>query len=439
MKTGNTIGRGAMLAYCAYAIPLTAVTVATLSFVPPLYSQALGMPLATVGAILLAVRLIDIVLDPLIGLAVDRSVFKQQHKPWIWIALPVFLLAISLLFFPVKSMVGGPYLFVAAMLTSAAYTTALIAHQAWAAAIAPEPKVLSRLFGWREIAVILGIFGAFGATAIAEQVVGPGLIIKAAAAGSFILVAVVLSTLITSLFAPDERRHERPVHEPLSKCRDFLFSRGFIGICLGIFLLNLGWVSASVLGFFLAEQGFGMGGRYALGQVVFFLMGGLGMVLWMKMAVHFGDQATLIIASLYAAVAFSALILWAQFGTGWSYFAYMGGLGVAFGAGPYLVRSLAGAQANAYEKATGRRVRGMAFSIVTLFDKVGTGAAAGIVLPLVAWLGFDPAAEVTSRSLNILLFVGTAVPVLAFVAMAVALAVTSRGGVAWAGREAVPE
>lgn len=428
LKTEGKIGGAAMTAYCAYAVPLTAVTVATLTFVPPLYSQALGLPLAMVGAILFAVRLIDIVLDPLIGLAIDRSHFKQQHKPWIWIALPVFLVAISLLFFPVKSLVGGPYLFIAAMLTSAAYTTALIAHQAWAAAIAPNPKALSKLFGWREIAVILGIFGTFGATAVAEQFVGPGLGIKAAAAGSFILGAILLSTLITSLFAPDERRTQRHSHEPLSKHRDFLLSRGFVGVCLGILLLNLGWVSASVLGFFLAEQGFGMGGRYALGQVVFFVAGGFGMALWMKLAGRLGDKRTLMVASLYTAVAFLALILWARIGTPGAYFAYMAGLGVAFGAGPYLVRSLVGAQANAYEAQTGRRVRGMAFSIVTLFDKVGTGAAAGLVLPLVAWLGFDPTAQATAHSLKILLVVGVAAPVVSFILMAFTLRLGSKPG-----------
>lgn len=428
LKTEGKVGGVAMTAYCAYAVPLTAVTVATLSFVPPLYSQGLGLPLATVGAILFAVRLIDIILDPLIGLAIDRSHFKQQHKPWIWIALPVFLTAITLLFFPVKSLVGAPYLFIAAMLTSAAYTTALIAHQAWAAAIATEPRTLSKLFGWREIAVILGIFGTFGATAVAEQIVGPGITVKAAAAGGFILVAIVVSTLITSLFAPDERRTQRHSHEPLSKHRDFLLSRGFVGICLAILLLNLGWVSASVIGFFMAEQVFGMGGRYALGQVVFFLAGGLGMVVWMKLAGRLGDKRALIVASLYTAAAFLCLFLWGRIGTPSAYFAYMASVGLAFGSGPYLVRSLVGAQANAYEAQTGRRVRGMAFSVVTLFDKVGTGMAAGLVLPLVAWLGFNPTAQATTHSTQILLGVGVIVPVVSLCLMAVTLRLGSKPG-----------
>lgn len=428
MKNESKVGGVAMTAYCAYAVPLTAVTVATLSFVPPLYSQGLGLPLGTVGGLLLAVRLIDIVMDPLIGLAIDRSHFKQQHKPWIWIALPVFLTAISLLFFPVKALVGAPYLFVAAMLTSMAYTTALIAHQAWAAAIATEPRTLSKLFGWREVAVILGIFGTFGATAVAEQIVGPGIAVKAAAAGGFILVAIVVSTLITSLFAPDERRTQRHSHEPLAKNRDFLLSRGFVGVCLAVLLLNLGWVSASVIGFFMAEQVFGMGGRYALGQVVFFLAGGLGMVVWMKLASRLGDKRALIIASLYTAASFLCLFLWARIGTPVAYFAYMASVGLAFGSGPYLVRSLVGAQANAYEAQTGRRVRGMAFSVVTLFDKVGTGMAAGLVLPLVAWLGFNPIAEATPHSIQVLLGVGVAAPVVSLCLMALSLRLGSKRG-----------
>ena len=35
LKTEGKIGGAAMTAYCAYAVPLTAVTVATLTFVPP--------------------------------------------------------------------------------------------------------------------------------------------------------------------------------------------------------------------------------------------------------------------------------------------------------------------------------------------------------------------------------------------------------------------
>ena len=42
LKTEGKVGGVAMTAYCAYAVPLTAVTVATLSFVPPLYSQGLA-------------------------------------------------------------------------------------------------------------------------------------------------------------------------------------------------------------------------------------------------------------------------------------------------------------------------------------------------------------------------------------------------------------
>jgi Na+/melibiose symporter-like transporter len=55
---------------------------------------------------------------------------------------------------------------------------------------------------------------------------------------------------------------------------------------------------------------------------------------------------------------------------------------------------------------------------MTFFDKVGTGLAAGIVLQLVVWLGFDPASETASQHANVVLAVGVLAPVAAFLAMA---------------------
>lgn len=70
----------------------------------------------------------------------------------------------------------------------------------------------------------------------------------------------------------------------------------------------------------------------------------------------------------------------------------------------------------------------MAFSVVTLFDKVGTGMAAGLVLPLVAWLGFNPTAQATTHSTQILLGVGVIVPVVSLCLMAVTLRLGSKPG-----------
>ncbi|MDE2570787.1 MAG: MFS transporter [Sphingomonadales bacterium] len=371
-------------------------------------------PQAQVGFILFIIRLLDAVTDPLIGFAVDRSKFRQQHKPWIFIAFPIFICSLSLLLFPIQSLIGPVYLFLTLMLTYLAYTIALIAHQAWGAALATSPAHLSRLFGLREIGVVFGILGTFAMTALAEQFSGGALSVKAAAAGGFIIAMIIVATVITGLFAPDPNRNTNQVHEPYSKHRAYLLSPRFLGLCAAALLYNFGLVAGSVVSYFVADRLFGMGGRFALGQVAYFAAAWVGMICWIRMAARLGDGRTLIIGCGYTVAVFASLLLWVQVGSAFAFFAYMVLSGIAFGVGPYLVRALTGALANRHEAGSGDCVRGISYSVVTFFDKLGTGMAAGVALPLVAWLGFDPAKTLTQAGRTALLGTAVAFPVLAF-------------------------
>ncbi len=414
MDNRTALSRSGTFAYCFYAVPLTAVTAAALAIVPPFYSQNFGMPLAQVGFILFIIRLLDAVTDPLIGFAVDRSKFRQQHKPWIFIALPIFVGSLTLLLFPIQSLIGPIYLFVTLMFTYLAYTIALIAHQAWGAALATSPAHISRLFGLREIGVVFGIFGTFATTALAEQFGGGALSVKAAAAGGFIISMIVVATVVTGLFAPDPNRNVDQVHEPYSKHRAYLLSPRFLGVCAAALLYNFGLVGASVVSYFVADRLFGMGGRFALGQVVYFISAWAGMVCWIRLAARLGDGRTLIIGCGYTVAVYILLLLLVHVGTATAFFGYMVLSGFAFGIGPYLVRALTGVIANQHEAESGDCVRGISYSVVTFFDKLGTGMAAGVALPLVAWLGFDPAKALTPAGRTALLGTAATFPVLAF-------------------------
>lgn len=420
MQDGVRLTRLGTLAYCAYAVPLTAVTAAALTLVPPLYSQQFGMPLAQVGLVMFLIRLIDAVTDPLIGLAIDRSPFRQQHKPWIFVTFPIFLIGLTLLLFPIDGLVGPAYLFVALLLTYMAYTIALISHQAWGASLAHDTAHMSRLFGLREIAVIFGILGTFSMMALAEQLGGGALTVKTATAGGFILTMVVLATAITGKFAPDPRRTDGHEHESYRQYRGFLLSPHFVTVCGAALLYNFGMVAGSVLSYFIADKLFGIGARFALGQMIYFIAAWIGMVGWIRLAARVGDGTTLVISSIFSVLAFSGLLFWAQIATPAAYFIHNAVIGLGFGAGPYLVRSLTGTLAKHHEVATGQRVRGVGYSIVTFFDKLGSGLAAGVVLPLVAWLGFNPTATTSTTGHTSLLFSAVAFPALAYALIAIA-------------------
>lgn len=60
------------LSYGALGLPLAFVALPLYVILPAHYADAFGIPLATLGALLLGVRLLDAVTDPLIGRGCDR-------------------------------------------------------------------------------------------------------------------------------------------------------------------------------------------------------------------------------------------------------------------------------------------------------------------------------------------------------------------------------
>ncbi|MGH8591604.1 MAG: MFS transporter, partial [Gammaproteobacteria bacterium] len=76
------------LSYAVVALPLAL-------FVPSFYADELGLPLAIVGYAIAASRVLDILLDPLIGALSDHTRTRfGRRKPWIAAGTPFFLLAV---------------------------------------------------------------------------------------------------------------------------------------------------------------------------------------------------------------------------------------------------------------------------------------------------------------------------------------------------------
>lgn len=410
-----------MLSYCLYAIPLTATTAAISNFVPPFYSEAFGLPLVSVGAALLMIRIIDAVMDPLIGWAIDAAPFRQQHRPWVLIALPIYLVSVGLLFFPPAGWVSQAFLVAVGGAAYVAFTLGVVAHQAWGASLARDARSLSRLFGYREVAVIVGILGVFGLAAIAEGWEGAGVGAKAAAAGGFILASVVICSLLTYALTPDPPTHAIRSGGDLAAMRPFLFSADFAKLCIATLAFNFGWVAHSVLGYFVAKHLFGAGDRFALGLTLTFVIAPFGMAVWMRLAKRFGDQRTLVAALLYLAGAFCFLPVLRAVPSGGGYFIFCAILGIGFGAGPYLLRSLIGLLANRFEEHAGVKVRGAAYAGANFFDKVGSGVGA-VALLLVSWLGFRPELDqIGPQALNALLATTVGAPIAGFLIAAAAV------------------
>ena len=91
----------AALALAAPNLATGALLMALSIYLPRFYAGHVGPGLAAVGIAIMAVRLVDIVVDPLIGVAMDRTWTKVgRFRPWIGASVPVLLVSVFKLFGP---------------------------------------------------------------------------------------------------------------------------------------------------------------------------------------------------------------------------------------------------------------------------------------------------------------------------------------------------
>ncbi|HEX4842720.1 MAG TPA: MFS transporter [Limnobacter sp.] len=149
-----------LLNYGLLGWALGAVAVPIYIQVPYLYARVYEVPSAWVGVILLLSRLLDAVLDPAIGLWVDRrSGQTNRYQLPLLLAVPLLLAGMAGVFFPLGN---TPVEYAASLMASLVvvhlgYSFASIAYQAWGAELGHTDKERSTYVAVREGVGILGV------------------------------------------------------------------------------------------------------------------------------------------------------------------------------------------------------------------------------------------------------------------------------------------
>lgn len=161
MSTSHTLTLGQGWRYGLMGLPLAFVALPLYVLLPNHYAREFGVPLAALGAVLLATRLLDALIDPLLGRWCDGLFRRSARTVLAWSAVACGLLALGflLLFFPLTRQ---PHALlwssaVLLMLTYASYSVLMVAHQSWGALLAGDAVQQSRLVAWREGLGLLGV------------------------------------------------------------------------------------------------------------------------------------------------------------------------------------------------------------------------------------------------------------------------------------------
>ena len=140
--------------YGLLGLPLAFVALPLYVLLPNHYAREFGVSLAALGTLLLAVRLLDAVLDPWLGRISDRLFTRSpQHVLRFGRGAAVLLAAgfVFLFFPPVQGEVALLAWAAGALaLTSLAFSALSISHQAWGAMLGGDEAQRGRVVAWRE-------------------------------------------------------------------------------------------------------------------------------------------------------------------------------------------------------------------------------------------------------------------------------------------------
>lgn len=209
----SRLGLWRVIVFALAGLPVGAMAAGLLIYVPPYLATQLGVSLGVVSLVWTVVRLLDIGVDPILGLLMDRTRTPfGRYRPWLIAGTPVFMLGVALLFFAPAG-VSLVYLVGSLLVLYLALSILSLAHPAWAATIAQTYGDRARVFGVMQVGSIVALL----ATLTIPAILGHGAKGDAAsvhAMGWFLIGLTPVAILVAALMTPETpgtARHATPI------------------------------------------------------------------------------------------------------------------------------------------------------------------------------------------------------------------------------------
>ncbi len=369
-----------LFAYGSFGLPLALVALPIYVYVPQFYSERFGFSLTMIGAALLAVRIADAFLDPLLGMWIDRAKYRRGYGHFILISLPMLVLGFLGLFHPPK-LAGGQALawfLCTLLLVYAGFSLATIAYQSWGAALTQALDQRSRLSAVREAC---GLAGVILAASVA------GLLGLGWFSGMFVVTLLASAAILLRTAA--RPANGTSMHEGLSSMLAPLRNRRFRWLFAVMIVNGIAAAIPATLFLFFAKDQLQLAQYAGLFLVLYFAAAACSMPLWVALSRRLGEARAWLISMLLAAVTF----IWA-FGLSagdalpFGVICLLSGLtlGADLALPPALLAAVIGRAGH-----IGQR-EGAYFGAWSWATKMSLALAAGISLPLLEQLGYVPGA-----------------------------------------------
>ncbi|HRD67861.1 MAG TPA: MFS transporter [Candidatus Competibacter sp.] len=389
------------LAYGLPGLPLAFAALPIYVHVPHFYAESARMDLALLGAILLGARLLDAVIDPWLGWLADR----MRRRILLALALiPLGFGFIALLNPPTEH--AAFWLLGSLALTYLGYSAASVAYQAWGADVGSDSQARTRLAASREGFGLIGVLLAAALPGWLAPSLNEGVARLAWVLPPLLAVSAAVALSLVGDGAPTFATRQALLPSLRRVWADRAFRR-----LLGVFMVNgiAAALPATLFLFFVADV---LQEEAASGPLLalYFAAGAVSLPLWVRWAARWGRPLAWLGAMGVAVTAFA----WASLlgaGDVWAYAVICAASGLALGADLVLPAAVAADLGERQGQA------GACFGIWNFVAKLNLALAAGLALPVLALLDYQPG---SGRGLEALRF-GYALLPLAFKALAAGL------------------
>jgi glycoside/pentoside/hexuronide:cation symporter, GPH family len=381
---------GLALAFAATSLPLQALAIAVAVHLPAYFAASIGVELAVVAAAFGTVRLIDVPIEPALGIAMDRSRTRfGRYRVWTVVGAPLLMVGLYMLLVA-DTGVGTTYLMAWLLVMYLGSSVLMLSHQAWASTLARTYDDRARIFG---VMTAVGVTGAVSVLLIPivmeqmgySEAEGVRAMVWYLIALAPVAVAVVVWRTPETIMAE--------AHGQRFRWRDYLelvTDPNMARILLADLALSLGpgWMAALYIFYSRDYMGFTSGQANIL-LLVYILAGVAGAPLLAWLATRISKHRTVMLC----AVAYAALlVVLAVLPKG----VLLASLPVLFLTGFFaagfnvLTRAMTADVADDVRLKQGKERSGLLYAMTTLTTKIAAGGSIFLTFNVLAQVGYDP-------------------------------------------------
>ncbi|HYC57300.1 MAG TPA: MFS transporter [Candidatus Binatia bacterium] len=403
-------------AYAAPAFALAAVGIPVYVHLPKFYTDVVGVPVGTLGMLLMAARLLDGVLDPLIGALSDRTRSRQgRRRPFI--AAASIPLAASLYFLftpPLPANAIAPWWF-AGWLFAVFFLWAavMVPYEALGAELTFDYDQRTSLLALRDGALLFGTLVAAASPTVASALLGmpPG---PEAEAARFRLVALVYGPLIVAAclwcaWSVGERvRPRSPDRSLRAGWNDMLANRPFLILLASYAVAAVGSNLPATLVLFYVEYVLQSGSADYF-MLLYLISGIVCLPMWVAVSRRYDKKRAWLCATAVNTGAFLAVWFLGP-GDAPLYAVLVVVSGIGFGASIAIPSSMQADVIDYDELLSGSRREGSYLGIWAVARKLAAAVGVGAGLHVLDLAGYVPNAEQTPHVQSVLVALYALVP-----------------------------